>query len=116
MPCPKLSSKYCLFKIDEKPASVVWSARRKGELITFALFPAEGSFCEIDEACSTPREVKGGPSWEKSLVTLWTDSACRAMMIWEAMSVSVALMYQVTEKCIYTSLNGAVKKGVVLQD
>ena len=45
-------------KTVEKPASVVCIARRKGELIIVAMFPTEGSFCEIDEACSTPREVK----------------------------------------------------------
>ena len=67
MPCPELLSKHFLFKTEEKPVSAVWIARRKVELIAIAIFPAKGSFCEIGEACSTPRAVNGGSSWEKSL-------------------------------------------------
>ena len=66
MPCPELLSKYCLFKTEEKLVSAVWIASREVELITIAIISAKGIFCEIGEACSTPRAVNGGSSREKS--------------------------------------------------
>lgn len=101
--------------------STVWIARRKVELITIAIFPAKGSFCEIHQAYSMPRAVVGWSSWEKSLgyvvdgFGMPDDDELGAL----DQFCNSNSMHQIAENCTCTNLlhmNSAVEQVVKPQD